>query len=96
MVQRITPFVRALIKQPEREDIPPRVTDNGLSLFHFIKGSAGFLYLDHFVGSAETMKFLLDRVRSRRAVVQPAVYLAAGRIPQVYGAGDAARACREK
>ncbi len=64
MVQRVAPFVRALIQEPDREDILPEVTKNGFRLFHSIKGSAGFLQLDHLIGPAEAMEYLLDRVRS--------------------------------
>jgi len=64
MVQRATPFVRALIEQPDREDILPKMTGNCFRLFHSIKGTSGFLHLEHLVGPAEAMEYLLDRVRS--------------------------------
>jgi len=64
MVQRATPFVRALIEQPDREDILPKMTGSCFRLFHSIKGTSGFLNLEHLVGPAEAMEYLLDRVRS--------------------------------
>lgn len=64
MVQRATPFVRALIEQPDREDILPKMTGSCFRLFHSIKGTSGFLHLEHLVGPAEAMEYLLDRVRS--------------------------------
>ncbi len=62
--QRATPCVRALIAQPDREDILPQITESCLRLFHSIKGTGGFLQLDHLAGPAEAMEYLLDRVRS--------------------------------
>ena len=64
MVQRATPFVRALIEQPDREDILPKMTGSCFRLFHSIKGTCGFLHLEHLVRPAEAMEYLLDRVRS--------------------------------
>lgn len=64
MVQRASPFVRALIEQPDREDVLPEMTKNCFRLFHSLKGTGGFLHLEHLVGPAEAMEYLLDRVRS--------------------------------
>ncbi len=64
MVQRAIPFVNALIEQPDREDILPKMTGSCFRLFHSIKGTGGFLHLEHLVGPAEAMEYLLDRVRS--------------------------------
>jgi two-component system chemotaxis sensor kinase CheA len=64
MVRKATPFVRALIDQPDREDILPKMTESCFRLFHSIKGTGGFLHLEHLVGPAEAMEYLLDRIRS--------------------------------
>lgn len=64
MVRRAIPFVRALIEQPDREDILPKMTESNFRLFHSIKGTGGFLHLEHLVGPAEAMEYLLDRVQS--------------------------------
>ena len=64
MVRRAIPFVRALIEQPDREDVLPKMTESCFRLFHSMKGTGGFLHLEHLVGPAEAMEYLLDRVRS--------------------------------
>lgn len=64
MVERAFPFVRALVEQPDREDILPEVTRTCFRLFHSIKGTGGFLHLEHLVRPAEVMEYLLDRVQS--------------------------------
>lgn len=64
MVRRAIPFVRALIEQPDREDILPKMTESCFRLFHSMKGTGGFLHLEHLVGPAEAMEYLLDRVQS--------------------------------
>ena len=64
MVRKASPFVRALIDQPDREDILPKMTESCFRLFHSIKGTGGFLHLEHLVGPAEAMEYLLDRIRS--------------------------------
>ena len=71
MVQRAIPFVSALIEQPDREDILPKMTGNCFRLFHSIKGTGGFLHLEHLVGPAEAMEYLLDRVRSGVLTLTP-------------------------
>lgn len=63
-VRRATPFVRALVEQPDREDILPRVSECCFHLFHSIKGTAAFLQLEQLVRPAEAMEYLLDRIRS--------------------------------
>ncbi|MBV5316609.1 MAG: Hpt domain-containing protein [Desulfobulbaceae bacterium] len=63
-VKRATPFVKALVEQPDREDILPKVTEHCFHLFHSIKGTGGFLQLDQLVRPAEAMEYLLDRIRS--------------------------------
>ncbi len=64
LLQRTMPFVHALIAQPDREDIVSKMTENCFRLFHHIKGTGIFFQLDHLVGPAEAMEYLLDRARS--------------------------------
>jgi two-component system chemotaxis sensor kinase CheA len=71
LLERATPFVRALIAQPDREDILSKMTESCFHLFHSIKGTGAFLHLDHLVGPAEAMEYLLDRVRSGVQLLTP-------------------------
>lgn len=71
LLERAAPFVRALIAQPDREDFLSKMTENCFHLFHSIKGAGGFLQLDHLVGPAEAMEYLLDRVRSGVQLITP-------------------------
>jgi two-component system, chemotaxis family, sensor kinase CheA len=64
MVRQVRPFVRALVEQPDREDILPKITGACFRLFHSVKGTGSFLGLDHLTAPAEAMEYLLDRVRS--------------------------------
>lgn len=63
-VRRASPFIQALVEQPDREDILPQVSQRCLPLFHSIKGTAAFLQLDQLVQPVEAMEYLLDRNRS--------------------------------
>lgn len=71
LLKRASPFVRALIAQPDREDILSKMTESCFHMFHSIKGAGGFLRLDHLVGPAEAMEYLLDRVRSGVQSITP-------------------------
>lgn len=70
-LKRVTPFVQALVEQPDREDILPKVIERCFHLFHSIKGTGGFLQLDQLVRPAEAMEYLLDRIRSGVQAVTP-------------------------
>ncbi len=63
-LKRVAPFVQALVEQPDREDILPKVIERCFHLFHSIKGTGGFLQLEHLVRPAEAMEYQLDRIRS--------------------------------
>jgi len=63
-LKRVIPFVQALVEQPDREDILPKVIERCFHLFHSIKGTGGFLQLEQLVRPAEAMEYLLDRIRS--------------------------------
>lgn len=71
MIRQVQPFVRALVEQPDREDILPQVTGPCFRLFHSVKGTGSFLGLDHLVAPAEAMEYLLDRVRSGILLLSP-------------------------
>ena len=71
MIRQIQPFVRALVEQPDREDILPRITDSCFRLFHFVKGTGAFLGLDHLAAPAEAMEYMLDRVKSGTLLLSP-------------------------
>ena len=71
MIRQVQPFVRALVEQPDREDILPQVTGPCFRLFHSVKGTGSFLGLDHLVAPAEAMEYLLDRVRSGILLLNP-------------------------
>jgi len=70
-LKRVTPFVQALVEQPDREDILPKVIERCFHLFHSIKGTAGFLQLEQLVRPAEAMEYLLDRIRSGVQSIDP-------------------------
>lgn len=71
MIRQVQPFIRALVEQPDREDILPQVTGPCFRLFHSVKGTGSFLGLDHLVAPAEAMEYLLDRVRSGILLLSP-------------------------
>ena len=71
MIRQIQPFVRALVEQPDREDILPRITNSCFRLFHFVKGTGAFLGLDHLAAPAEAMEYMLDRVKSGTLLLSP-------------------------
>ena len=73
MLQRAEPLVRALVRQPDREDILTGVIGGCFRLFHSIKGTAGFLHLDHIAGPADAMEYLLDQVRSGILSLNPSL-----------------------
>ncbi|WP_319588698.1 Hpt domain-containing protein [uncultured Desulfobulbus sp.] len=71
MVRQVRPFVRALVEQPDREDVLPKVTSSCFRLFHSVKGTGSFLGLNHLTTPAEAMEYLLDRVRSGILLLTP-------------------------
>lgn len=71
MMQRVSPLVHALVAQPDRKDLLPEVIGSCSCLFHSIKGTGAFLHLDHLVGPAEAMDYLLDQVGCGELSVTP-------------------------
>lgn len=70
-IQRVQPWVRALVAQPDREDILPRITVPCFRLVHSVQGTGSRLGFDHLAAPAEAMEYLLDRVRSGVLLLTP-------------------------
>ena len=71
MVRQILPFVRALVEQPDREDLAPRVIGSCFRLVRFVIGKAADHGLEHLAEPAGAMEYLLDRVRSGVLLLTP-------------------------
>jgi Chemotaxis protein histidine kinase and related kinases len=64
MLHWLHPFVRALVAQPDREDILPNIIDSGFRLLYFVNSTGATLGFNHLTAPIEGMEYLLDRVRS--------------------------------
>jgi len=71
MVQKAAPFARALIEQPDQEDILLKMQESCLPLLRAITGRGGVLHLKHLTAPAEAVECLLDRVRAGLQTLTP-------------------------
>lgn len=71
MARQIVPFARALVEQPDREDLVPHVIEPCFRLVRFIIGKAAELGLELLAEPAAAMEYLLDRIRSGILVLTP-------------------------
>lgn len=70
-VRELTPLVRQLVGEPNREELRLRAIDDGHLFFHSLLGRGAVLPLEHLFGPAEAMGQMLSNLRSTGGDLTP-------------------------